>query len=120
MAEAAETEDGDPRGEIARLEEHIEQLAAKIENCQKFVLASRVAIALGGILLLGIVFGAIRFDAMLLIAAIVAVLGGIVLSGSNRSTLNEASAQMAGAEARRAELIDNIGLRVVGGRNTLH
>jgi hypothetical protein len=48
------------------------------------------------------------------------VLGGFVLSGSNRSTLNEASDQMAAAEARRAELIDHIGLRVVGDVRRLH
>ena len=37
--------DGDPHDEIVRLEAHIEELAAKIENCRKFILASRIAMA---------------------------------------------------------------------------
>ena len=31
-----------------RLEEHIEELAAKIESCRKFILASRIAVARRG------------------------------------------------------------------------
>jgi hypothetical protein len=38
------TKRGDPRGETVRLQERIEELAAKIENCRKFILASRIAI----------------------------------------------------------------------------
>ena len=46
--------DGDPHGEIVRLEEHIEELAAKIENCRKLILASRIAAGGGGIILAAI------------------------------------------------------------------
>jgi hypothetical protein len=53
-------------------------------------------------------------------AGIAAMLCGIVLLGSNRSTEEEASAQRAAAEAERAALIGGIELRVVGGRDTLH
>jgi hypothetical protein len=35
--------DGDPHDEIVRLETHIEELAAKIESCRKFTLASPVS-----------------------------------------------------------------------------
>ena len=35
-------EDDDPHEEIVRLEEHIEELAAKIESCRKFILAARM------------------------------------------------------------------------------
>ena len=48
---SAHKSDGDPRDEIVRLEAHIEELAAKIEICRKFILASRIAIAGGGIAL---------------------------------------------------------------------
>ena len=47
----AHNADDDPHGEIVRLEEHIEELAAKIESCRKFILASRIAMAGGGIVL---------------------------------------------------------------------
>ena len=44
-----------PREEIARLEERIEELDAKIESCRKFAAAARFAMALGGVLLVGLV-----------------------------------------------------------------
>jgi hypothetical protein len=54
--------DGDLHDEIVRLEEHIEELAAKIESCRKFILASRIAMGAGGIVLAAMLLGAIRFD----------------------------------------------------------
>ncbi|MCX7314259.1 MAG: hypothetical protein WCG92_02515 [Hyphomicrobiales bacterium] len=109
----------DPRDEIARLEARIEALAAKIEGCRKFILASRVALALGGLVLTATMVGAIAPDGAGLTAAIVAVLGGFVLLGSNSSTAREAADEMAAAEAQRAALIGSIELQVVG-RATLH
>jgi glycine cleavage system regulatory protein len=41
----------DPHDEIVRLEEHIEELAAMIESCRKFILVSRIAVAGGGLVL---------------------------------------------------------------------
>jgi hypothetical protein len=113
MEEGNEIELTDPRDEIVRLEAHIEALAAIIENCRKFILASRASVALGGLLLLAGMVGVISLDPALLTAAIVAVIGGIVLLGSNSSTAKEAAAEMVDAEARRAELIGHIDLRVI-------
>ena len=64
--------------------------------------------------------GVIWFDPLAMSAAIVALLGGVVVLGSNSSTAREAKAQIAAAEAERAELIGAIELQVVGGRETLH
>lgn len=113
MEEGNEIEGLEPRDEIARLEVRIEELAAKIENCRKFILASRASIVLGGLLLLAGMAGAIKLDPMALTAAVVAVLGGVVVIGSNRSTAKEAAAQLDAAETRRAALIGQIDLRVV-------
>jgi hypothetical protein len=44
----------------------------------------------------------------------------VVTLGSNNSTAKEAAAQLAEAEAARADLIGSMALRVVGGRDTLH
>jgi hypothetical protein len=110
----------DPREEIARLEERIEALDAKIESCRKFAAAARFAMALGGVLLVGLVFGVIPFDPLAMTTAMAAGLGGVVTLGSNNATAKEAAAQMAEAEAARAALIGEIDLHVVGGRDTLH
>ena len=48
MAYREDLENGDPHEEIVHLEEQIDELAAKIESCRKFILASRIAVAGGG------------------------------------------------------------------------
>jgi hypothetical protein len=104
---------GDPHDEIVRLEAHIEELAAKIESCRKFILASRIAMAGGGVVLAAILLGAVGFDPATMAAAVAALLGGIVVWGSNRSTAKEAAKELAAAEADRAALIEMIDLRVI-------
>jgi len=110
----------DPRDEIERLEALIEQLAARLENCRKLALAARAATLGGGLVLAALLFGLMPPDPTFLIGGIGAVLGGIVLWGSNRTTAEQAAEQMARAEVERAALIGSIGLRLVGNRPTLH
>ena len=112
--------DIDPHAEIERLEAQIEELSARIENCRKFILAGRIAVAVGGILLVALLVGAIRFDLQLMMLAMAALLGGIVVWGSNGSTAKEAETELAAAEANRKALIGLIDLRVVAERPTLH
>jgi hypothetical protein len=111
---------GDPRDEIVRLEGRIEELAATLESCRKFILAARVAVAGGGLVLAAMLFGVMRFDPAVLAAAVAALLGGIVVWGSNGSTAKEAANELAAAEADRAALIGLIDLHVVGERRPLH
>jgi hypothetical protein len=106
--------DDDLREQIVRLEAQIEELAAAIESCRKIILISRAAVVLGGVLIVAMIMGAVGFDSLVLIAAITAVIGGIVLFGSNKSTSEQAIAALRAAEARRAELISSIDLRLVG------
>jgi len=105
--------DGDPHDEIVRLEAQIEELAAKLESCRKLILASRIAMASGGIVIAAILLGAIRFDPAAITAAVAAFLGGIVVWGSNGSTAKEAAKELSAAEADRAALIEMIDLRVI-------
>src|SRR5881396_3018189 len=105
--------DNDLRDEIVRLEARIEQLADVIESCRKIIAASRAAMVVGAILLLAIMLGALKFDPTMMIAAIAAVIGGIVLLGSNSRTSDDATAALQTAEARRAELIGTIDLQLV-------
>jgi hypothetical protein len=106
-------DNSDPHEEIVRLEEHIEELAAKIESCRKFILASRIAVAGGGLVLAAMLVGAIRSDLGLMAAAVSLLLGGIVVWGSNSSTAKEATKEMAAAESERAALIEQINPRVI-------
>src|SRR5262249_28917209 len=84
----------DVREEIARLESQIETYAETIERCRKFILAGQIAIAVGAILLVGLVLNVIQFDPLIMVTGFTAVLGGIVALGSNRSTLNQKTAAM--------------------------
>ena len=79
-----------------------------------------IATAGGGVVLIGLLFGALRFDPAVMMAAVAALLGGIVLWGSNRSTAAEAADEIAKAEQRRAALIGALELRTVAAQPRLH
>jgi hypothetical protein len=113
-------DDPSPHSEIARLEERIEELALKLEGCRKYAGAALTSMGLGAVLFVAGLSGVMQLDAVTMMAAGAAVLGGIVLSGSNRSTTLEVQAQLAEAEAERAALIGQIDLRVVSERRVLH
>ena len=105
--------DGDLRDQISYLETRIEDLADVIERCRKIILASKIAIATGGFYVVAGPLGVIPFDLTAMIAAMTAVIGGIVVFGSNTATSQQASANMAAAEKLRVELIGQLELRVV-------
>jgi hypothetical protein len=103
------------RDEIVRLEEQIDELAARIESCRKFILAGRIVVIGGGAVLVAILIGALQFSPSVMTVAVAAVLGGIVAAGSSYSTAKEATHQLAAAEAKRTALIEHIDLRLVSG-----
>ena len=107
-------DDGDLHEQILHIEARIEDLADIIERCRKIILFSKAAVAAGGILILATIIGAVGFDPTVLIGAIAAVVGGIVVFGSNTSTLKQTTTAMKAAEAYRTELISRMDLRVVG------
>jgi len=102
------------RERIARLEARIEELTQSIEGCRKLGLLAKSLIAAGAILLVTIVAGTIRFDPLAFMAAVAALLGGVVLFGSNHSTSKQKNAALRAAEAERADLIGRIDLTLVG------
>jgi hypothetical protein len=103
----------DPREEITELEARIEELADALERCRKFALAAKIAIIFGALLTTATLFGVLTFTPMALIGGVAALLGGIVLYGSNASTSDELAKSLRDAEARRAALIGRLDIRLV-------
>ena len=108
-------DDEHPHPQIARLEARIEALAQSAERCRKLALLARGAIAAGAILIAAMALGGVMLDALPILIALSALIGGIVLLGSNNSTLHETETAMQEAEAKRNEMIGRIELREVGG-----
>src|SRR5260370_35347398 len=96
--------DGDLREEIVRLEADIEQFAETIESCRKLILIAKAAMALGALLILGALIGAITLDPAVLIGAFGVAIGGLVVFGSNRSPLGQAQPPPQAAARRRYEV----------------
>jgi hypothetical protein len=105
--------DDDPREQISKLEVEIEELAGALERCRKTALASKAAMAFGGILLAATILGVLTFDPMAMVAGFAALLGGVVVFGSNASTANQLSDSLRDAEALRAALIGRLDIRLV-------
>jgi hypothetical protein len=105
--------DDEPREQISELEVQIEELAGALERCRKTALASKAAMAFGGILLAATTLGVVTFDPMVMVAGLAALLGGVVVFGSNTSTANQLSESMRSAEALRAALIGRLDIRLV-------
>ena len=103
----------DVRDEIARLEERVEALAVSIERCRKVSLAAKIAILVGGAWLALTLLALVTFTPSLIVGAIAAAIGGVVLLGSNATTWNETAAALKQAEAARMTLIGSIDLTVV-------
>ena len=106
--------DESPSAEIARLEDEIESLAATIEGCRKYILFSKIAMAAGAPWWVAFLLALRLVRPSWMIASLAAIIGGIVVLGSNDRTMQEAQAEMADAESERAELIGRIDLHVVG------
>lgn len=106
----------DHPGEIDRLEAQIDDLEATIESCRKFILAGRIAVASGAVIVIAMLVGGIQTNASIMGIAGAALLGGIVAVGSNRSTAKEALRELTALEAKRAALIGQLELRIVPDR----
>ncbi len=105
--------DDDPTDEISEIEVRIEELAGIAERCRKVILASKIAISGGPVLLLIAMLGLLGTGQVAALGSIALVLGGIVSLGSNVSTLRQTEGAIRAAEARRSELIGKIDLRLV-------
>ncbi|SDR52725.1 hypothetical protein SAMN05444161_5335 [Rhizobiales bacterium GAS191] len=97
---------GELHDQIEELEARIESLAEIAEGCRKWILLSKAAMVLGGILLAARLTDFIWLSLPMTLLAIAAVLGGIVMGGSNFSTLRRAEGERRAAEKLRIQIID--------------
>ena len=102
----------EPHDQITRLETRIEELADAVERCCKIGMFANVVLIGGLLWLVAGVLGYASFTPAMF-GAITAVLGGLVLKGSNDSTMRQTQAALETAEASRTELIGALNLRTV-------
>lgn len=107
--------------DIAQLEERIEAMRLDLVRCRKISVAAKTTIAAAALCLVLLLLGIIPFTPGTVVAALAAAIGAPVLLGSNATSWTQSEAALVAAEAKRADLIDRIALRVVGEEKpTLH
>jgi hypothetical protein len=113
-------DDETPREDIAQLEARIERLAEACERCRKISLAAKIAITAGAAWALLTLATLVPFYPSMFFGALAAMIGGVVLLGSNKTTWDETEAALREAERLRAMLIGRMELRVVEESRTVH
>lgn len=107
--------------DIARIEAHIEELGEAIERCRKFSLAAKITIAAGVGWIALSMLSAVSYTPETTLTALAAIIIGVVLLGSNRTTWRETETALRASEAMRADLIGRLDMRMIGEQTpTLH
>ncbi len=96
--------------DIATIEDEIDALANSAERCRKIMIMAKLAVAAGGVAVAACLLGAVREDAVTLLLGASAILGGIAVYGSHRSTLEDLRARIVARETHRNTLIDAMDL----------
>ncbi|MDI3470455.1 MAG: hypothetical protein OJF62_002518 [Pseudolabrys sp.] len=92
------------------------------ERCRKISLASKIAIAAGAAWIALTLLGIVAYNPAPAFGGLAAVIGGIVLLGSNKTTWDQIEIALRDAEAKRNALIGSLPLRLVidAPQTTLH
>ncbi|TVR09244.1 MAG: hypothetical protein EA385_07735 [Salinarimonadaceae bacterium] len=98
---------------IAQIEEAMAFLRDRAENCRKIMVLSRIVIVAGATALAAFFLGLMRFDGLVFMGAVTAILVALVTLGSNKSTRDQLLADIARKAAERDALIDAIAPRAV-------
>lgn len=98
---------------IERIEEEIIDLSDRAENCRKVMIAARFGMIGGAAALAAFVFGILRFDGLVFVVAVTAILVGIVTYGSNKSTREQLLAKIVELKGVRAAMIDSLRMDTV-------
>jgi hypothetical protein len=110
----------DEGDDIAHIEERIEILQEAIARCRKLSLAAKLIIGAGGGWIALTLGALVPYAPALAFSALAAVIGGIVLLGSNSTTWTQTEEALATSEAMRAEWTAGRDLRVVQDARSLH
>jgi uncharacterized membrane protein YqjE len=117
----AATNDSVSGDDIALVEARIEELAESIARCAKISLAAKIAVGAGAAWIALTLLAVVAFEPAAVIASLAAMIGGVVLLGSNATTWTQMLAAMRASEALRADMIGRLELQVVGeDRRILH
>jgi hypothetical protein len=100
----------DLHDQIDELEARVEALSEIAESCRKWIWLAKVISAAVAIWLLAGAIGILRFELLETVVAISAALGGVVLYGSNVSTLRGTREAIDSVETQRVQLIDSANL----------
>lgn len=106
--------------DIVRIEERIDELREAIARCRKLSVAAKLMIGAGAAWIALTLLLLIPYLPSMLFGSLAAVIGGIVLLGSNSTTWSETKAALAASEAMRAEWIGRQDMRLVGDSRTVH
>lgn len=108
----------DIRDRIGALEREAERNDALIGSCRKAMTLAKAAMTLGAAIFFAGLTGALNPPPAASLAAIAAMIGGVVFYGSNRSTRLEAEATAKAIDKQRSECIDRLDL--FDASHTLH
>jgi hypothetical protein len=103
----------DLQDQIASLEAEIELLSERAQRCRKIIVLGKVGTVAVGLLLVALLVGLVRSNAVLLVASITALLGGVALSGTSQGTLDVLRASIDERETLRTEIIDRLELHTI-------
>jgi HAMP domain-containing protein len=101
--------------EIERLELRIEELRDAIERSRRWRFAGLASAVIGPMLLAGFVLGLVASTPTRVIVALALAIGGVVLTGSSRSSTEELERALRQTEAERIAAIDALDLVDLGG-----
>jgi hypothetical protein len=103
--------------EIERLEMRIEELSEAIQRSRRLRLVGLVSAVTGPALIVAFVLGLVAYSPTRVIVAFALTIGGMVLTGSSRSSTEELERALKRTEAERIAAIDALNLVQVGESN---
>ena len=102
--------DDHPADRIEALETHIDELSEKVGRSRRLTTAGWVAAVIGPLVLVALIAGLVDYSPARALAALAALIGGVVLTGSSTSSTAELERSLAKAKRERDAAIDALGL----------